>query len=244
MARRELQEDGKMSRRVVGIVGGMGPEATVDLYREIIRLTPARGDQEHIPVLIYSNPQIPDRTKAILEGGADPMPYLVHTARVLERAGAGILVVPCNAAHYFLPRVQERVGIKIMNMIEETCRAFQSRIPGGKTVGLLAATGTVRSGIYTKVFAAAGVKVISPTDEDQARVHGGIHCVKAGDMGPAVHETFESIGGRLIESGAQSVILGCTEIPLAFDEMKAGYPSLNPTRILAQAAVDWALGNR
>jgi aspartate racemase len=233
-----------MSRSIIGIVGGMGPEATVDLYREIIRLTNAKTDQEHLPVLIYSNPQVPDRTKAILEGGEDPMPYLIHTAQVLERAGAGILVVPCNAAHYFVPRVQEYVGIRILNMIEETCKAFRLRIPGGTAVGLLAATGTVKSGIYAEVFARAGVEVLAPDDAEQRRVHSAIHSVKAGDLGPQVHEIFESTGVRLIKAGAQSVILGCTEIPLAFDELKVDYPSLNPTRVLAQAAVDWALGKR
>jgi len=233
-----------MKRRIIGILGGMGPEATTDLYREIIRLTPARRDQEHIPVLIYSNPQIPDRTKAILEGGEDPLPYLIHTAQVLEKAGAGILAVPCNAAHYFLPRVQEHVTVRILNMLEETCRTFRSRIPEGNAVGLLAVTGTVRSGIYADVFARAGVKVIVPDNSAQECVYSGIQRVKAGDMGPEVHRIFESTGARLMDAGAQSVILGCTEVPLAFDEDRAGYPSLNPTRILAQAAVDWGLGKR
>ncbi len=234
-----------MAKRVIGIMGGMGPDATLDLYREIIRITPAAQDQDHIPVLIYSNPQIPDRTKAILYGGEDPLPQLIHTAEVLERAGAGILIAPCNTAHYFLPRVQEHVAVPIMNMIEETCRTFLTRVPGGKAVGLLASTGTARSGIYASVFGRAGVEVLLPDELEQQRVHSGIYdFVKAGRIGPEPHEIFESAGAGLIRAGAQSVILGCTEIPLAFDEQKVGYSSLNPTRILAQAAVDWALGKR
>lgn len=232
-----------MARRIIGIIGGMGPDATVDLYREIIRLTPAAEDQDHVPVLIYSNPQIPDRTKAILCGGDDPLPQLIHTAQVLEKAGAGILIAPCNTAHFFLPGVQAHVSVPILSMIRETCKAFLIQIPGGKIVGLLSSTGTARSGIYATVFAQSGVKVLVPDDAGQALVHSGIYdFVKAGKMGPEPKRIFESAGARLVKDGAQSVILGCTEIPLAFDEHGAGYPTLNPTRILAQAAVNWALG--
>jgi aspartate racemase len=234
---------GKMTRKIVGVIGGMGPEATVDLYREIIRLTPARRDQEHISVLIYSNPEVTDRMKAILEGGEDPLPYLIHTATVLEKGGAGLLIVPCNTVHYYLPRLQEYVGIPILNMIQETCGIFLKNHPRGKTVGLLATTGTVRCGIYSNVFENAGVRVITPPEEEQDRVHSGIfNYVKVGNAGPEAHALFESAGRRLVESGAEAVILGCTEIPLAFDEGGVDYPTLNPTRILAQAAVDWALG--
>jgi aspartate racemase len=231
-----------MSRRIVGVIGGMGPEATVDLYREIIRLTPAKRDQDHITVLIYSNPEVPDRTKAILEGGEDPLPHLIHTATVLEQAGAGLLIAPCNAAHYYLPRLQEHVAVPILNMIQETCRIFLERFPQGKKVGLLATTGTVRCGIYSNVFSCSGIRVITPPEEEQARIHSGIfNYVKVGNTGPETHELFESAGARLMAAGAEAVILGCTEIPLAFNEAGVGYPTLNPTRILAQAAVDWAL---
>ncbi len=231
-----------MSRRIVGIIGGMGPEATVDLYREIIRLTPAKRDQEHIKVLIYSNPQVPDRTKAILENGEDPLPQLVHTANVLEKAGAGLLIMPCNTAHYYLPQLQECVAAPILNMIQLTCEAFLKRFPAAKSVGLLATTGTVRCGIYADIFESSGVRVISPPEDEQSRIHSGIfNYVKMGNTGPEAHSIFESAGRSLIAAGAESVILGCTEIPLAFDESTVGYPTLNPTRILARAAVDWAL---
>ena len=116
-----------MPDRIIGILGGMGPEATVDLFREITRLTPAEKDQDHVPVLVYSNSKIPDRTTAMLEGGEDPMPALIESARVLERAGAGVLVIPCNTAHYYLPELQKKVGIPILNMIVETLREFVKR---------------------------------------------------------------------------------------------------------------------
>lgn len=222
----------------------MGPEATLDLYRHLIALTPAARDQDHIRVLIDSNPKIPDRTCAILEGGEDPLPYLIESARLLERAGAGLLTIPCNAAHYFLLQLQGQIGIPVLNMIEETYRVFHTRFPDASMVGLLAASGTVRSGIYRTVFGRAGVDVIVPNDVDQQRVQSAIRAVKAGIHDSVTCDTFESVGGSLAKAGARAVILGCTEIPLAFDPARADYLTLNPTRILAQAAVDWALGRR
>jgi aspartate racemase len=233
-----------MGKRMIGILGGMGPEATADLYLEIIRLTPATKDQDHLPVLIYSNPQVPDRTRAILEKGEDPLPHLVETARVLERGGAGILAIPCNAAHYFLPQVQEQVKTKILNMLEETVETFRAHLPEGRTVGLLATTGTVRGGIYRSVFGRRNIEVLTPETEDQDRVHSGIQEVKAGAHNRATQEMFHSVGASLVKAGAQAVILGCTEVPLSFDPKAVDYLVLNPTRILAQAAVDWALGKR
>jgi aspartate racemase len=231
----------KLARRIIGVIGGMGPDATADFFREIIRLTPARADQEHIPVLIYSNTEIPDRTNAILDGGEDPTPSLVYTAEVLERAGAGLLTVPCNAAHLYLPRVREQVSVPILDMILETCRSFKRLVRQGTAVGLLATTGTVRCGIYEHIFGQAGVRVLLPGDDDQSLVQSCVGRVKAGDTGSAPREVFESVGARLMAAGAQMVVLGCTEVPLAFREEKVGYPTLNPTRILARAAVDWAL---
>jgi len=230
--------------RMFGIIGGMGPEATVDFYREVLRLTPARNDQEHIPVLIYSNPQIPERTKAILEGGVSPLPMLVETARLLEQAGAGALAMPCNTAHYYFEPLQSSIQVPIFHMIKETADGFSRRVPDGRRVGLLATTGTVRSGIYQQIFDRKNIDVLTADPVDQDSIMDGIRKIKAATHDEVTALMFEAIGARLVKSGAQAVILGCTEIPLAFNESRAGYLTLNATRILAQAAVDWALGRR
>jgi len=233
-----------MAEPIIGILGGMGPEATADLYREIIRLTPARKDQDHIPVLIYSNPKIPDRTRAILEGGEDPLAYLIESATLLQRMGAGILAIPCNTAHYFLPQLAAAVQIPVLNMIEETYLALRATHPDSRAVGLLAATGTVRSGIYHAVFESRGISILVPDDAEQVKVHAAIAEVKSGEHGHSTRQTLEAIGANLLRKGAEAVILGCTEIPLVVDQESAGFACLNPTRILAQAAIDWALGKR
>jgi aspartate racemase len=239
----ELNEEPRPDR-IIGILGGMGPEATLDLYRLIISLTPAIKDQDHLRVLIYSNPKIPDRTKAIAGTGESPLSFLIGSARLLENGGAGIIAMPCNTAHHYLPEMRQVVSIPILNMIEETSRMLCRLQPEARAVGLLAAIGTVRSGVYHDVLSQAGIELLVPNESDQAKIHDAIAQVKGGVHNRATQETFESIGRRLIESGATAVILGCTEVPLAFNPHTVDYPTLNPTRILAQAAVDWALDKR
>lgn len=227
--------------RVIGILGGMGPEATLDFYRHIINLTPASKDQDHIRVLIYSNPKIPDRTRAIAENGPSPLPELVETARTLERGGAGIIAIPCNTAHYFLEQIRKEVSIPVLDMVGETCLGLRRAYPDVRKVGLIAALGTVLSGVYHRALAPEGIEVLVPGEDEQKAVQEAIGQVKAGTSNRGTRETFQSTGKRLIDRGAGAVILGCTEVPLAFNPVEAGYPSLNSTRILAQAAVAWAL---
>jgi aspartate racemase len=233
-----------MMERVIGILGGMGPEATLDLYRYIISLTPANKDQDHLKVLIYSNPRIPDRTEAIVGTGESPLPYLIGSAKLLQKAGAGIIAMPCNTAHHFLPEIQKNVKVPILDMIEETSRELCSHFPKVKTAGLLASVGTVRSGVYHRAMSEVDVEVLIPDEVDQQRIQMAILKVKAGAHDKSTQAIFESAGLRLVAAGARALILGCTEVPLAFDADGLDCPSLNATRILAQAAVDWAMGKR
>lgn len=227
--------------RVIGIMGGMGPEATIDLYRQIIDLTPATKDQDHIKVLIHSNPKIPNRTEAIIAQGESPLPYLIESAGILERGGAGIVAMACNAAHHYLPDIQRRTGIPILNMIEETRRRLRERMPEIQITGLLATDGTLQSGVYNRVMSEYGIRIIVPEGDEQRRIQSAIAGVKAGDSNRRTMDIFESTAMKLIDRGAQAIILGCTEVPLAFDPGKIDRPCLNPTRILARVAVDWAL---
>jgi aspartate racemase len=238
----EMEMRPEVPVRTIGILGGMGPEATLDLFRDIIRLTPARRDQDHIPVIICSNPRIPDRTRAIEGTGESPVPAIVESARTLETGGAGIIAMPCNAAHHFLPEIQRQVSIPILDMIEETglWLAHGSLVP--KTVGLIASTGTVLSAMYPKTLLKRKIHVLVPDEGDQERIQIAIDQVKAGTHNRITQDTFQSIGLHLVESGAEAIILGCTEVPLAFDPDAVGYPTLNPTKILAEVAVKWALG--
>jgi aspartate racemase len=127
-----------MREKIIGIIGGMGPEATLDLYRRIIENTPARVDQDHIHVIIDSNPKIPDRTSAILSGGENPTTALCETARNLEKAGADFLIMPCNSAHMFLKEFQNCVKIPFLSIVDETIHTLLEAVPDVKCIGLLA----------------------------------------------------------------------------------------------------------
>jgi aspartate racemase len=141
-----------MPEKIIGILGGMGPEATIDLFYKIIKFTPAEKDQDHLRIIIDNNPKIPDRTAAILGKGKDPLPALQETAKNLEKAGADFIIIPCNAAHYFLSSIQESVKIPILNMIKETVKETQKKNSSIKKVGLLASIGTYKTKIYHQHF--------------------------------------------------------------------------------------------
>ncbi len=225
--------------RILGIFGGMGPEATANLYSEIVRLTPAARDQDHIPTLIYSLPQVPDRTAAILANDPAIIPWLVEGVTRLEKAGAAFIVIPCNTAHYFHDRMQAAVAIPILHMIRETADEVVRRHPDCQTVGLLATTGTLQSGLYAREFEARGIRVVTP-DESVERdcVMAAVYThIKSGTGRQTAEDLLARAGDHLEARGAQVLVLGCTEIPLAFNPARAHVPVVNATRVLAEAAI-------
>lgn len=226
-----------MTEKTIGILGGMGPEATIDLFRKIVATTPAKIDQEHLRIIIDNNPKIPDRTAALLQGGIDPTPLLQTTARNLERAGADFLVIPCNSAHLFYDSIVEVVRIPVLHIADEAVAEAGRRYPEIETVGILAAHGTVQLGLYHKRFEARGIRALSPSDTDQEIVQGAIFSVKAGDKGPAVRERIRVVAERLAGQGAQLLLTACTELPLILQDGDVSVPVLDPTQALALAAV-------
>jgi len=226
----------KAITRLIGILGGMGPEATLDFYRCIIALTPAHRDQDHLPVIIYSNPKIPDRTRAIAAGGENPLPHLVEAQGFWKNAVQASSLCPAMRSS-LPPEMRRMVNIPFLDMIEETSRRLRIGLPAVKAVGLIASIGTVLSGVYARSLSNVGIELVMPDGADQQRIETAIHQVKAGVHNRSIQDTFQSIGLQLIKAGAEAVILGCTEIPLAFDGHEVDYPSLNATKILAEAAV-------
>ncbi len=223
--------------RTVGVLGGMGPRATADFFQKLIDLTPARRDQDHLRVIIDNNPGIPDRSRHIVEGGEDPTPELVATARNLERAGADFLVIPCNTAHHFLEAIRRSVRIPVLDITE----VVAEHAAGLERVGLLATRATVLSGLYQRALARRRCEVLVPSEARQELVNRAIFAVKAGDLGGLVRGWVREAGRELVERGAQAVVLGCTEIPLVIDPAEWPVPVLDSTALLAQAAVREAL---
>ncbi len=229
-----------MPEKIIGILGGMGPEATVDLFYKIIKFTPAEKDQDHLRIIIDNNPKIPDRTAAILGKGEDPLPALQQSARNLEKAGADFIVIPCNTAHYFLPSIQESVNIPIINMIEETAKETKKRIPQIKKVGLLASIGVYKSEIYHQHFKKFNIEVISPQEKEKEEIMKVIYVIKAGDLSKRVKKSILKITQNLIDKGAETVVAGCTEIPLILKDGDVLVPIIDPTQVLASIAVQKA----
>ena len=226
-----------MPEKIIGILGGMGPEATIDLFYKIIKFTPAEKDQDHLRIIIDNNPKIPDRTAAILGKGKDPLHALQETAKNLEKAGADFIIIPCNTAHYFLPLIQESVKIPVLNMIEEAAKETQQRIPQIQKVGLLASIGTYKSQIYHQCFKKFNIEVISPEEKDKEEVMKVIYAVKAGDLSEGIKKNILKIAQKLIDKGAEAIITGCTEIPLILKEGNVSVPIIDPTQALAKAAI-------
>ena len=225
-----------MSKKVIGILGGMGPLATADLFQKITLHTVASCDQEHPRVCIDSNTNIADRTAALLHGGADPVPEMVKSAKRLESIGADFLIMPCNTAHNYYEQVCAAVGIPVLHMIALPRDALKAR--GVKRAGLLATDGTVQTGIYQRTFAGSGVELLVPEDaDDQAAVMDVIYNgVKAGDLTHDV-TAFRAACEHLLARGADALILGCTELPPAFRLYGLDYPNIDPTLELALGAI-------
>ncbi len=224
-----------MEKKAIGIIGGMGPLATADVFKKIITNTCAKSDQEHIRVLIDNNTQIPDRTQAILHGGKNPVPQLIKSAISLWAMGAQILVMPCNTAHYFYSQVQKNVDIPVLNMIELTCEGLKKR--NIKKVALLATEGTVNSGIYQKVLKEKEIEFILPDSCEQKTITDLIYKgVKSGNKDFDISGVKNALD-NMMEKGAQVLILGCTELPVAMEMYKLDYPVCDPTLELARGAI-------
>ncbi len=218
----------------------MGPLATDDLFRKIITHEKASIDQEHLRICIDSNTAIADRTAALLHGGADPVPEIIKSAKRLESIGADMIVMPCNTAHNYFEKVQESVHIPILNMIKITYQVLLKK--DIKCVGLLATDGTIKTGIYQRHFDGGGIRLLCPEGNSQKAVMDIIYNgIKAGKTSYDTAPIQDTIN-KLMSEGAKMLILGCTELPLAFKQYKLDYPCIDPTLELAKAAICFAGG--
>lgn len=225
--------------RILGVLGGMGPLATVDFLHKLIAETPARSDQEHIPVIVYSVPQIPDRPAAIVGRGESPLPHMLEGIRTLKRAGAEALAIACNTAHYWYDDLVRQGGLPILHIADAACAAFADR--NFRRAGLLATTGTTAAGFYQSRMSARGIDcVLSTADEQRALVEPAIEMVKRNQLTQA-HALALRAACALRDQGAQAIIMGCTEIPLALEYQPSDLSSLcvDATRALARACVTW-----
>ena len=235
-----------MNKKIIGILGGMGPEATLDCFAKIIRNTPAQRDQDHFRVVIDSNPAVPDRTAAIVGDGQSPVPVIVEGCHALEKAGADFIIIPCVSAHFFIDDIQRQIGLPILSIFDAVAEAITRDHPKIKTVGLLGTTGTVKGGLFQKRLAREKITTIIPDEALQATVMEAVYDIKS----TAPVRTRSEITADLVAAaesliakepdGARAVIAGCTEIPLALGRQQLSVPYFDSLTILARAAILFA----
>lgn len=228
------------NKKVIGIIGGMGPLATADLFRKIVENTKADNDREHLRVLIDNNTNIPDRTAALLKGGESPVAEMVKSAKLLSEMGAEFLLIPCNTAHCFYNEVKDSVDVPVLHMIEITADKLKSQ--GIERVGLLATDGTIALGLYEKICDDKGIETLLPKEDEQKAVmqliYDGVKAGKTDFDASGVKKVIKS----LLDKGAQKIILGCTELPLAVTMYNLEGPFIDPTLELARFAIISANG--
>jgi len=230
----------------LGVLGGVGPAATVDFMGKVVRNTKAERDQDHIKMIVEHNPQIPDRTANLVGGGEDPTVALYAACRRLESEGASAIAIPCNTAHAFVEHIQPHLGVPIVNMLTEVVRHIVAAYGQGARVGLLATSGTIASGVYHDA-AQELVDIVVPDPQHQDMVMRAIYGprgVKAGFTQGECEILVEAAIDHLAESGAYVQILGCTELPLIFPQvdalpLKSGatVALIDPTDVLAKRCV-------
>lgn len=201
-----------MKEKVLGILGGVGPLATIYFADLVIKMTDAKSDQEHIAMVILNHASIPDRTEYILDNTKpNPLPVMIADAQQLERDDCDYIVIPCNTAHYFFDEIQKSVSVPIINILEETVSYAEKTVPNLKTLGILATEGTVKSGAYQSIIEKHGLSCCVPNEDDQkSLMHIIYDQVKAGEKVDICE--FLRIVGELKKAGSDAVILGCTEL--------------------------------
>lgn len=227
--------------KTIGIIGGMGPLATVHLYERIVLRTKALRDQDHIRVLIDSNTNIPDRTKAIIDGGEDPTVELIKSAKLLENGGADFLIMPCNTAHYFVDKIQASVHIPFVNMVQETVKYTMDEYGKDALVGILATDGTIKSKIYENYYSNIGIKTVVPQKSQESVMKFIYDVIKKGNYNEGTDLLFEAVE-ELKQLGATAFLLGCTELSSAQYLYKFEGSFINPIEILTEKSIEFAGG--
>ena len=232
----------KNPQKTAGVLGGMGPEATVDFMARVIELTDADCDQDHVRMLVDHNPHVPNRQDAILRGGQDPAPVLADMAADLEAAGADFLVIPCNTAYVFEDAILAATHVPLISIVGVSIAAAQERAPGAKRIGLLVTDGCLKSGIYQSGLKAAGLEAELPTAEELGELMTLIRSIKGGKRTEDTARGMAALADALASRGAGAIIAACTEIPLVLDQDAVSVPLVSSTDALAEITVKLATG--
>lgn len=223
-------------KKIIGILGGMGPAATLDAMEKIIKNTPATCDQEHIPVIAISFPDIPDRTASILSGGESPLNKMLAALKILEAAGAQCIIMPCNTAHYWYDKLKSSTKTHFLNMIEITCNKIISE--GVNNIAILATTGTIKANLYQDKLKKENVNFFIPDEVQQEVIMNSILAYKSGD-GERAYQLLKSVISQFKMIGVERFIMGCSEIPVILRRDGDNGQYIDATEELVKMAVEW-----
>lgn len=228
------------SELVVGVIGGLGPEATLDFFAKVLAHSHAKTDQEHIHLIIQDNPKTPNRNDAIAGRGPSPGPHLAEMARTLDRAGADFIVMACNTAHAFERDIRAALKKPFISLIDEVVDEVRQVHPKANAVGLLATQGCLDSAIYHAAFARHRIRVLQLEKPSQDRFMDLLYRIKSGERGREVCAGMRQLGEELVAQGAEILIAGCTEVPLALKSGENSRPLVDSTDVLAYRCVRYA----
>lgn len=229
--------------KLVGVIGGMGPDASVDFMSRVLRETPASKDQDHVRMVIEHDPRIPSRQLAMRGEGENPGPVIAAMAARLESAGADFLVMPCNLAHAWQRDIEAAVSIPFVSIVEASVQSALDRSGDDSAVGLMTTPGCFTAGLYQQALADAGRTVITQTHDELAETMSLVEQIKAGDQSRQVAAGLQSLANKLVDRGARVLIAACTEFPLVLSESMFDVAFVSSTDVLARKTVALALGN-
>ena len=232
-----------MMKKVIGIIGGMGPEAGCYFHQQIIRNTPVKVDQNHLEVILHTNPRIPDRTAAILSGGESPVAEINRSIQILEGAGANVITMACITAHFFWKQLRSSQNTVLLNLIDISAAYLKNNYPKTVKVGVLATTGTFQSGLLDSSYQKFGFELIIPAAVEQRElvmeaiygVDGIKRGYKEGNPKEKLLQAVSSIKNR----GAEIILAACTEIPLVLNQTNVNMPFFDILEIGAKYLVEY-----
>jgi len=226
------------STKTVGVIGGMGPVATLDFFDRILKRTKALRDEDHLHVIIDNNTKIPSRDAASKGEGPSPAAAIAATARGLQDAGADFIVMACNTAHAYEAEIRAAISVPFLSMIDETVKAVHELRP--ERVGLLAADPCLRASLYQDAFAKAGLDLVLPLSESQRTLQELINRVKAGDTGETVRRSMVTLAKKLEAQGAEVIVAGCTEVPIVLTADNIDGELVSSTDVLVERTIVFA----
>ncbi|MDA1196241.1 MAG: amino acid racemase [Planctomycetota bacterium] len=229
-----------MSSRLIGILGGLGPDATVDFLARVLRADGADTDQEHVRMIVACDGTIPNRNLAIDGAGPSPGPALAQAALRLERAGADVVLMICNAAHHWQGEIERAIAVPFVSLIEEAADRTLAVAGGGASVGVLAAHACHAAELYPKALRARDLHPVLPDAAERAEFMRVLAVIKAGDHGPTPKAEMRALAHALVRRGATTLLAGCTEIGIVLRPADVPVPMVDTTEVLVQLAV--ALG--